>query len=145
LIDIGHQQVSVGHLLLSPTRTFAPVLASMITHHFDAIHGLVHCSGGGQTKCLKYLPGPLKVIKDNLFTPPPVFDLVQKASGADAREMYQVFNMGTRMEIYTSEDQAERLMELARSFGVEAQLIGRVESASGKSLEILAGSQRLQF
>lgn len=145
LIDIGPQQVSVGHLLLSPTRTFAPVLASMITHHFDAIHGLVHCSGGGQTKCLKYLPGPLKVIKDNLFTPPPVFDLVQKASGADAREMYQVFNMGTRMEIYTSEDQAERLMELARSFGVEAQLIGRVESASGKSLEILAGSQRLQF
>jgi phosphoribosylformylglycinamidine cyclo-ligase len=74
-----------------------------------------------------------------------VFDLVQKASGADAREMYQVFNMGTRMEIYTSEDQAERLMELARSFGVEAQLIGRVESASGKSLEISAGSQRLQF
>ncbi|MFM8805780.1 MAG: AIR synthase related protein [Sphingomonadales bacterium] len=144
-ISIGEQSVTIGHLLLSPTRTFAPVLAAMINDHFDAIHGLVHCSGSGQTKCLKYLPGPLKVIKDNLFTPPPVFDLVQKASGADAREMYQVFNMGTRMEIYTRKDEAARLMDLARSFGVEAQIIGHVEQAAVKSLEIVAGSERLQF
>jgi phosphoribosylformylglycinamidine cyclo-ligase len=144
-IVIDNQSVTIGNLLLSPTRTFAPVLAALITDHFDAIHGLVHCSGGGQTKCLKYLPAPLKVIKDNLFTPPPVFEIIQKASGADAREMYQVFNMGTRMEIYTSEANADSIITVARSFGVEAQVIGRVESATIKSLEIVAGSQRLQF
>jgi phosphoribosylformylglycinamidine cyclo-ligase len=144
-IAIGDRSVSIGQLLLSPTRTFAPVLTTMITDHFDAIHGLVHCSGGGQTKCLKYLPGPLKIIKDNLFMPPPVFELIQKASGADAREMYQVFNMGTRMEIYTTESEADRLINLARGFGVEAQVIGRVASAESKSLEIVAGPHRLQF
>ena len=144
-IAIGDRSVSIGQLLLSPTRTFAPVLTTMITDHFDAIHGLVHCSGGGQTKCLKYLPGPLKIIKDNLFMPPPVFELIQKASGADAREMYQVFNMGTSMEIYTTESEADRLINLARGFGVEAQVIGRVASAESKSLEIVAGPHRLQF
>jgi phosphoribosylformylglycinamidine cyclo-ligase len=144
-ITINEQAVSIGHLLLSPTRTFAPVLATFIKEHFESIHGLVHCSGGGQTKCLKYLPGPLRIVKDNLFTPPPVFELIQKASGADAREMYQVFNMGTRMEIYTTETNAQPLIELARTFGVEAQVIGRVEQAAGKSLEIVAGSERLQF
>lgn len=144
-IAIGQQSVSVAQLLLSPTRTFAPVLAAMLNDHFDAIHGLVHCSGGGQTKCLKYLPGPLKVIKDNLFTPPPVFDLIQKASGADAREMYQVFNMGTRMEVYTTKGKADGLIQLARSFGVEAQVIGHVEQAAVKSLEIVAGLEQLQF
>jgi phosphoribosylformylglycinamidine cyclo-ligase len=117
----------------------------MITEHFDDIHGLVHCSGGGQTKCLKYLPGPMKLVKDNLFAPPAVFELIQKASGADQREMYQVFNMGTRMEVYTSAAAADRLIELARSFGVAAQVIGHVESAPSKSLEILLGQERLQF
>lgn len=144
-ITINEQAVSIGHLLLSPTRTFAPVLATFIKEHFESIHGLVHCSGGGQTKCLKYLPGPLRIVKDNLFTPPPVFDLIQKASGADAREMYQVFNMGTRMEIYTTEANAQPLIELARAFGVEAQVIGRVEQAASKSLEIATGAERLQF
>ena len=144
-INVEGQSVTVGQLLLSPTRTFAPVLAKMITEHFDDIHGLVHCSGGGQTKCLKYLPGPMKLIKDNLFAPPAVFELIQKASGADQREMYQVFNMGTRMEVYTSAAAADRLIELARSFGVAAQVIGHVESAPSKSLEILLGQERLQF
>lgn len=144
-INVEGQSVTVGQLLLSPTRTFAPVLAKMITEHFDDIHGLVHCSGGGQTKCLKYLPGPMKLIKDNLFAPPAVFELIQKASGADQREMYQVFNMGTRMEVYTSAAAADRLIELARSFGVAAQVIGHVESAPSKSLEILLGKERLQF
>ncbi|NCU04271.1 MAG: phosphoribosylformylglycinamidine cyclo-ligase, partial [Chitinophagaceae bacterium] len=86
----------IGRLLLSPTRTFAPVLKEILQNHFDAVHGLIHCSGGGQTKCMKYLPGPMKIVKDNLFTPPIIFDLIRDASGADAREMYQVFNMGTR-------------------------------------------------
>jgi phosphoribosylformylglycinamidine cyclo-ligase len=144
-INVEGQSVTVGQLLLSPTRTFAPVLAKMITEHFDDIHGLVHCSGGGQTKCLKYLPGPMKLVKDNLFAPPAVFELIQKASGADQREMYQVFNMGTRMEVYTSAAAADRLIELARSFGVAAQVIGHVESAPSKSLEILLGKERLQF
>lgn len=144
-VNVEGQSVTVGQLLLSPTRTFAPVLAKMITEHFDDIHGLVHCSGGGQTKCLKYLPGPMKLVKDNLFAPPAVFELIQKASGADQREMYQVFNMGTRMEVYTSAAAADRLIELARSFGVAAQVIGHVESAPSKSLEILLGQERLQF
>ena len=144
-INVEGQSITVGQLLLSPTRTFAPVLAKMITEHFDDIHGLVHCSGGGQTKCLKYLPGPMKLVKDNLFAPPAVFELIQKASGADQREMYQVFNMGTRMEVYTSAAAADRLIELARSFGVAAQVIGHVESAPSKSLEILLGQERLQF
>lgn len=144
-INVEGQSVTVGQLLLSPTRTFAPVLAKMITEHFDDIHGLVHCSGGGQTKCLKYLPGPMKLVKDNLFAPPAVFELIQKASGADQREMYQVFNMGTRMEVYTSAAAADRLIELARSFGVAAQVIGHVEAAPSKSLEILLGQERLQF
>jgi phosphoribosylformylglycinamidine cyclo-ligase len=144
-IRIGEESVSVGQLLLSPTRTFAPVLVKMLNEHFSAIHGLVHCSGGGQTKCLKYLPGPMKLVKDNLFTPPPVFELIQQASGADAKEMYQVFNMGTRMEIYTTAEQAAPLMELARSYGVAAQVIGRVESSTTKSLEIIAQGQHLHF
>ena len=144
-IRIGEESVSVGQLLLSPTRTFAPVLVKMLNEHFSAIHGLVHCSGGGQTKCLKYLPGPMKLVKDNLFTPPPVFELIQQASGADANEMYQVFNMGTRMEIYTTAEQAAPLMELARSYGVAAQVIGRVESSTTKSLEIIAQGQHLHF
>lgn len=144
-INVEGQSVTVGQLLLSPTRTFAPVLVKMITEHFDDIHGLVHCSGGGQTKCLKYLPGPMKLVKDNLFAPPAVFELIQKASGADQCEMYQVFNMGTRMEVYTSAAAADRLIELARSFGVAAQVIGHVESAPSKSLEILLGQERLQF
>lgn len=145
IIRVGEESISVGQLLLSPTRTFAPVLVKMLNEHFSAIHGLVHCSGGGQTKCLKYLPGPMKLVKDNLFTPPPVFELIQQASGADAKEMYQVFNMGTRMEIYTTVEQAAPLLELARSFGVAAQVIGRVESSTTKSLEIITQGQHLHF
>lgn len=144
-IRVGEESISVGQLLLSPTRTFAPVLVKMLNEHFSAIHGLVHCSGGGQTKCLKYLPGPMKLVKDNLFTPPPVFELIQQASGADAKEMYQVFNMGTRMEIYTTAEQAAPLLELARSFGVAAQVIGRMESSTTKSLEIITQGQHLHF
>lgn len=135
----------VGDLLLSPTRTFAPILKLMLEQHFEDIHGLIHCSGGGQTKCLKYLPGPLRVIKDHLFDAPPVFDLIQKASGSDAREMYQVFNMGTRLEIYTSERAADELIKLAGSFNVQAQVIGRVEAAEKKELQLQLGDQQLLF
>ena len=135
----------VGDLLLSPTRTFAPVLKLMLEQHFEDIHGLIHCSGGGQTKCLKYLPGPLRIVKDHLFEPPPVFELIQKASGSDAREMYQVFNMGTRLEIYTTEKAADELIKLAGSFNVQAQIIGRVEAADKKELQLQLGDQQLLF
>jgi len=127
---------SVGKLLLSPTRSFAPVMKEILTHHFDAIHGLIHCSGGGQTKCMKYVPENVRIIKDKLFEPPVIFNILQKASGADDREMYQVFNMGTRLEMYTDEKNADQLISVARQFGVEAQIIGRVEAADKKELTI---------
>lgn len=136
-------RLTIADLLLSPTRTFAPVLKEILQNHFDAVHGLIHCSGGGQTKCLKYLPGPMKIVKDNLFTPPIIFDLIQQASGADAREMYQVFNMGTRLEIYTNERDADTLINISKSFGVNAQIIGRVEPSEKKELLIKLGDEEL--
>jgi phosphoribosylformylglycinamidine cyclo-ligase len=124
----------IGHLLLSPTRTYAPVLKRLLTEKFADIHGLIHCSGGGQTKCMKYLPGEFQIIKDNLFDPPPVFDIIQKASGSDGREMYQVFNMGHRLEIFTTPGAADDLIRISQSFGIDARIVGRVEPASKKSL-----------
>jgi phosphoribosylformylglycinamidine cyclo-ligase len=135
----------IGRLLLSPTRTFAPVLKEILQNHFDAVHGLIHCSGGGQTKCMKYLPAPMKIVKDNLFTPPIIFDLIQEASGADAREMYQVFNMGTRLEIYTNAKDADTLINISKSFGVDAQVIGRVEASEKKELLIKLKDEELVF
>jgi phosphoribosylformylglycinamidine cyclo-ligase len=137
--------VTAGKLLLSPTRTFAPVMKEILERHFDHVHGLIHCSGGGQTKCLKYLPGNMRIVKDNLFDVPPVFKLIQKASGADDREMYQVFNMGCRMEVYTSPEYAEGLMTIARHWGVEARIIGRVEESDKKELVIKTGSAELSY
>lgn len=136
---------SIGELILSPTRTFAPVLKEILVNHFDAVHGLIHCSGGGQTKCLKYLPSNMKVVKDNLFTPPVIFDLIQEASGADAREMYQVFNMGTRLEIYTDEKSATQFISIAQSFGVDARVIGRVEASDKKEVELRVGDEVIVY
>src|SRR5688572_30661362 len=98
-------KLNIGQLLLSPTRTYAPLLKMLLAEQFNDIHGVIHCSGGGQTKCLKYLPGPMRLIKDNLFDPPVIFDLIKQASGSDNREMFQVFNMGHRLEIFTSENE----------------------------------------
>jgi len=136
---------TAGKLLLSPTRTFAPVMKEILERHFEHVHGLIHCSGGGQTKCLKYLPGNMRVVKDNMFDVPPVFKLIQNASGADDREMYQVFNMGCRMEIYTSPEFAEGLMIIARHWGVESRIIGRVEESDKKELIIKTGDTSLRF
>jgi phosphoribosylformylglycinamidine cyclo-ligase len=127
---------TVGKLLLSPTRTFAPVMKELLENHFEKINGLIHCSGGGQTKCLKYLPENVRVVKDNLFEPPVIFKLIQVASGSDDREMYQVFNMGTRLEIYTNEKDAAGIISIAKGFGVDAQVIGRVEASEKKELLI---------
>ena len=136
---------TVGELLLSPTRTFAPVIKKLLEEIPHAIHGLIHCSGGGQTKCLKYVPGSFKVVKDNLFTPPLVFKLIQEASKSDLREMMQVFNMGTRLEIYTDIMQAQSIIDIAESFGIAAQIIGRVEEAAKKELIIQHQNEQLVF
>ena len=135
-INDGQQSTTIGQLLLSPTRTFAPVIKELLENHFDSIHGLIHCSGGGQTKCLKYVPENVRIVKDNLFEPPVIFKLIQEASKSDDREMYQVFNMGTRMEIYTNEKDAAKIINVSKSFAVEAQIIGRVESSEKKELVI---------
>ena len=144
-IEIGDAQSTIGELLLSPTRTFAPVLKESLEHHFDVIHGLIHCSGGGQTKCMKYMPGNLRVIKDNLFDPPVIFQLIQQASHADDKEMYQVFNMGTRMEIYTDEKNADTLIALSKKFGVDARVVGRVEASHKNELVIRSKGVELTF
>jgi phosphoribosylformylglycinamidine cyclo-ligase len=144
-VNDNGQRYEIGKLLLSPTRTFAPVMKQLLEEHFDAIHGLVHCSGGGQTKCLKYLPADLRIIKDNLFDPPIIFQLIQRASKSDDREMYQVFNMGTRMEIYTNEKDADKIISVSKSFGVEARVIGRVEGSTKKELIIHTPSGQLIY
>lgn len=136
---------TVGKLLLSPTRTFAPVIKELLETHFNSIKGLIHCSGGGQTKCLKYVPENVRIVKDNLFEPPIIFKLIQETSKSDDREMYQVFNMGTRMEIYTNEKDVTSVISIAKSFGVNAQVIGRVEESVKKELVIKTGKEDLVF
>ena len=144
IID-GNRSVTIGQLLLSPTRTFAPVMKELLENYFDSIHGLIHCSGGGQTKCLKYIPENLRVVKDNLFEPPIIFKIIQQASKSDDREMYQVFNMGTRLEIYTNEKDADAIINITRLFGVDAQVIGRVEASEKKELIIKTPDVMLSY
>lgn len=144
-VETENGKTEVGKLLLSPTRSFAPIIKTMLENSFDAVHGMIHCSGGGQTKCMKYLPENLCVMKDNLFDPPAIFKLIQQASKSDDREMYQVFNMGTRMEIYTTEKDAGKLIQISQSFGVDAQIIGRVEKSEALSLRIKTANGELVF
>lgn len=133
---------NIGQMLLSPTRTFAPIIRKLLDEHFDQIHGMIHCSGGGQTKCLKYMPSNVRLVKDGLPEAPAVFNLLQANSGCNNREMLEVFNMGIRLEVYCPQDSAQSIIELAKSFGVGAHLIGRVETDVKKSLEIhWAGEQ----
>ena len=145
LLDIGDQYLEVGNLLLSPTRTYAPLMKRLLDTHFDDMYGVIHCSGGGQTKCMKYLPSNMKVIKDNLFTPPPIFELMQKNSGAQNREMYQVFNMGHRLEIFTNEKAAEQMISIATELHIEAKIIGRTEASGSKELVLSVGDEEIKF
>ena len=135
-VDQSSFTTSIGKLILSPTRTYAPVLKQLLENQFDKIHGLIHCSGGGQTKCMKYLPRPLKIIKDNLFEPPEIFQIIQKNSGADDKEMYQVFNMGHRLELFTDELAADKMISAAAELNIDAKIIGRVEASDKKELEL---------
>lgn len=144
-VEINNHQTTIGNLLLSPTRTFAPVLKGLLQNHFDKIHGLIHCSGGGQSKCLKYLPGNFKIIKDNLFEAPPIFKIIQQSSGSCLKEMYQVFNMGCRMEIYCAAGDAQIIIDAALAFNIEAQIIGRVEAADKKELLIKAVGKEIMY
>jgi phosphoribosylformylglycinamidine cyclo-ligase len=127
--------IDAGKLVLSPTRTYAPVIKKMLENHRNHIHGMVHCSGGAQTKVLHFIDN-LHVIKDNLFPVPPLFDMIQKESGTSWEEMYKVFNMGNRMELYVNEDIAKSLIEISESFGIEAKIIGRVESLDCRKVTI---------
>lgn len=132
---IAETGLDAGQLVLSPTRTYAPVIKRIFDTMRDKVKGMVHCSGGGQTKVLHFV-GQVHVIKDQLFPVPPLFRIIRDQSGTDWKEMYQVFNMGHRMEIYTDPEAAEEMIAISRSFGVDAQIVGRVESSSEKKLTI---------
>lgn len=134
--DPTETPLNVGKMLLSPTRTYAPVVLQILQHHFDKIHGIVHCSGGGQSKCLHYLPQPLRVVKNNLLPAPPLFKLIQESAGTSWKEMFQVFNMGQRLEIFTDKDTAEAIVDIARSFMIDAQISGHVEKSDKKEVVI---------
>tara|TARA_R110000850_G_scaffold240670_1_gene365184 strand:+ start:52 stop:1230 length:1179 start_codon:yes stop_codon:yes gene_type:complete len=134
--SIADSPLNAGKLVLSPTRTYAPIIKKILSQFSNKeIHGMVHCSGGAQTKILHFIEN-LHIIKDNLFEVPPLFKLIQAESGTDWKEMYQVFNMGHRMELYVPEEIAENIIEISKSFDVDAQIVGRVEAASSKQLTI---------
>jgi len=127
--------VNVGKLVLSPTRTYAPILVKVLENFRNVIHGMVHCSGGAQTKVLHFV-NDLHIIKDDLFQTPPLFRLIQEQSGTDWKEMYKVFNMGHRMEIYVPEQYAADIISISKSFDVDAKIIGRVEKSSTKQVTL---------
>lgn len=136
LTDATDTPLNVGKMILSPTRTYAPVVLKVLQQHFDKIHGIIHCSGGGQSKCLHYLPKPLRVVKNNLLDAPPLFTMIQDAAGTDWKEMYQVFNMGQRLEIFTDKETAESIVAISKSFNIHAQISGYVEDAAEKEVVI---------
>ncbi|MBA3285906.1 MAG: phosphoribosylformylglycinamidine cyclo-ligase [Nitrosopumilus sp.] len=147
-IEINYQnqklKMPAGKLVLSPTRTYAPVMKEIFKNLKHRIHGLIHCSGGGQTKILHFINN-LHIIKDNLFPVPPLFQLIHEQSGTDWKEMYRVFNMGHRMEIYLPEQFAQKIIDIAASFNIEAQIVGRVEASPVKKLTISSKSQKSEL
>jgi phosphoribosylformylglycinamidine cyclo-ligase len=138
-------QTNIGKLILSPTRTYAPLMKVLFKEQFDEIDGVIHCSGGGQTKCMKYLPQPLRIIKDNLFEPPVIFQLIQQNSGADDREMYQVFNMGHRLEIFTDRSSAKKMIATAKQFNIAAKVVGCVEASAKKELILKVKDKEISY
>ena len=127
--------LDAGKLVLSPTRTYAPIIKKILDSHRNHIHGMVHCSGGAQTKVLHFVDN-VHVVKDQLFETPPLFTLIQQQSGTDWKEMYKVFNMGHRMELYVNKEHAQEIINISKQFGVNAKIIGRVEKYQGKKLTI---------
>ena len=134
--SVKNSPIDAGKLVLSPTRTYAPVIKKILSkYNSNQIHGMVHCSGGAQTKVLHFVNG-VHVIKDNLFPVPPLFQLIQENSKTDWKEMYQVFNCGHRMEVYVTAEVAQDIIEISKSFHIDAQIVGRVEESDGKKLTI---------
>lgn len=142
---IAELGVDAGKLVLSPTRTYAPVISLILNELRENIHGMVHCSGGAQTKIMRFLGENLRVVKNNLFPVPPLFRMIREESGTDWKEMYQVFNMGHRMEIYLPEAYAQQVIDISRSFGVDAQRVGYVEAAGVRELIIDAPQGRYVY
>lgn len=136
LTDSTETPLNVGKMILSPTRTYAPLVLQMLSKHFDQIRGIIHCSGGGQTKCMHYMPKGLRVVKNNLITTPPLFRMIQDAAGTDWKEMYQVFNMGQRLEVFTDAATAQELIEMAAKLNIDAQVSGYVEASEQNELII---------
>ncbi|MDE5629463.1 MAG: phosphoribosylformylglycinamidine cyclo-ligase [Muribaculaceae bacterium] len=128
--------LNAGLLVLSPTRTYAPVIKAVLEAMRPQIHGMIHCSGGAQTKVMNFVEGK-HVVKDSMFDVPPLFELIRRQSGTDPREMYRVFNMGHRMEIYCPAEVASQIIEISKSFGVDAKIIGHVEDAAVKKLTLV--------
>ena len=143
-VRIGERETTVGKLILSPTRTFLPVLKEILGVHRKKIHGLIHVTGGGQTKVLKFVKD-VHVIKDNLFELPPLFRMIQESSGTPWREMYQVFNMGHRMEIYLPARHADAVMAIAEKYGIEARVIGRVRRAQGEKVTVKSPFGKFEY
>lgn len=142
--SVAGTDLDAGRLILSPTRTYAPIIKTILDEMRPRIHGMVHCSGGAQTKVMHFVKGK-RIVKDNLFPVPPLFDLIHQESGTPAKEMYKVFNMGHRMELYVSREDAARIIEISESFGVPAQIVGYVEDAAENSLLIRSPYGDLQY
>ena len=137
--------IDIGKMILSPTRTYAPVIKKIFDQINRAdIHGMVHCSGGGQTKALNFVED-LHIIKDNLFKTPPVFELIQRESGTSSKEMYQVFNMGHRMELYVNPEIADKIIEISKSFQIDAKVIGKVETCKTRKLSIFSEKGNFEY
>lgn len=136
--------VNVGKLVLSPTRTYLPLVHQILKNHRNAIHGMIHCSGGGQTKVLHFV-NDVHIVKDNLFDTPPLFRLIQQESQTPWKEMYKVFNMGHRLEIYTDAKHAEDLIAISGSFNIDARIVGHVEASQGKKLTIRQGADEFIY
>lgn len=142
--EIEELGINAGKLVLSPTRTYAPVVKKLLETMHSEIHGMVHCSGGAQTKILHFIKN-LKVVKNNLFPVPPLFKLIQQESGTDWKEMYKVFNMGHRLEVYLAAEHAQKVIDIATSFNIEAQIVGFCETANEKKLIIESEYGRFEY
>jgi phosphoribosylformylglycinamidine cyclo-ligase len=142
--QLPNHPLNVGKMILSPTRTFSPIIKPILDEYFDKIHGMVHCTGGGQTKILHFI-NEHRIVKDNLFETPPLFSMIQSQSNTDWQEMYKVFNMGSLLEFYTDEKTAASLISLANSFQIEAQIIGRVESNAKKEVILKHDQQNFKY
>jgi len=145
---LPNSSMTIAQAILSPTRTYAPVIAKILKTNRNMVKGLVHCSGGGQTKCLRF-GNNVHFVKDNMFTPPPVFDAIQKASKTTLKEMYEVYNMGHRMEVFCKDSDAKKIIKIAESFGIDAKIIGHTEKSKRKDgknhLTIKTQAQTLEY